>query len=254
MKAMFLSLKLLIPPRYRPIGYLVHLTRIRTGCRVLDGPFAGMRYVEDSVGSAYIPKLLGIYESELYEEVETICRQRPTLIVDVGAAEGFYAVGMAVRNAQAKVIAFEMDLLGRAALRKMSALNGVTDRVEVRAKCEPEDLKLALGDHPNPVVICDVEGYEEKLLDLKSIPGLTHATILVELHDCIIPGITEKLRQRFGATHQIKHILQQPRSRAQFPWQTLGTRLLPKSYLDWTVSEWRAVKMAWFFLEPNQIP
>ena len=48
----------LIPDRFRPIGYLTHLARERTGCVVKQGPFAGMRYVQVSQGSAYIPKLL----------------------------------------------------------------------------------------------------------------------------------------------------------------------------------------------------
>lgn len=250
MKALASSLKSLIPARYRPIGYLLHLTRTRTERRVRSGPFAGVRYVEDSVGSAYIPKLLGIYENELAAEVESICRREPGLIVDIGAAEGYYAVGFALRNPQAKVVAFEMEPAGQAALREMSSLNQVANRVEVRGKCEPADLSAILGDAANPVVICDVEGYEEKLLDLQTVPALAKATILVELHDFIIPGITEELKTRFSATHRIRHIWQQPRSRDQFPWRTLGTSLLPRSYLDWSVSEWRPVRMAWLWMEP----
>ena len=249
---MMISLiKRLVPARCRPIGYLLHLTRTRAGGRVCSGPFAGLRYGADSVGSCYIPKLLGIYESELAAEVEHICRRRPALIVDIGAAEGYYAVGLAVRNPQAKVVAFEMEARGQAALREMSALNQVADRVEVRGKCEPSVLAATLGDVPKPVVICDVEGYEDKLLDPQAVPALARAVILVELHDFLIPGITEALKKRFGATHDLKHIWQQPRSRSQFPWRTLGTALLPKSYLDWSVSEWRPVRMAWLWMEPH---
>ena len=241
----------IVPARYRPIGYLLHLTRTRTDCRVRSGPFAGMRYVADSVGSAYVPKLLGIYESELSLQVESICRRRPTLIIDIGAAEGYYAIGLAIRNPQARVIAFEMESQGQAALREMAALNGVADRVEIRGKCEPQDLAAALGDTPSPIIVCDVEGYEQHLLDLTSAPALARAAILLELHDFIVPGITGQLRERFNGTHRIEHIWQQPRSREQFPWRTLGTTLLPKSYLDWSVSEWRPVRMAWLWMEPH---
>lgn len=244
-------LKAVIPARFRPIGYLLHLTRTRTEGCVRSGPFAGLRYVKDSVGSAYIPKLLGIYESELAAEVESICRRQPGLIVDIGAAEGYYAVGLAVRNPQARVVAFEMNPRGQTALREMARLNKVPQELEVRGKCEPTDLAATLGGVPNPVVICDVEGYEEKLLDPKSVPALKRTGILVELHDFIIPGITEELKKRFGPTHRITHIWQQPRSRSQFPWRTFGTALLPKSYLDWSVSEWRPVRMAWLWMEPH---
>jgi hypothetical protein len=245
------TIKSLIPARYRPIGYLLHLTRTRTQGRVRCGPFAGVRYVDDSVGSAYIPKLLGIYENELVAEVETICQSKPALIVDIGAAEGYYAIGLAVRNPQAKVIAFEMNPVGQAALRQMSAMNNVSNRVEVRGKCEPEDLIQALGDTPEPVVVCDVEGYEDKLLNPRAVPALTRTRLLVELHDFIVAGITEELKKRFRATHRIEHIWQQPRSRDQFPWRTPGTWLLPKSYLDWSVDEWRPERMAWLWMEPH---
>ena len=251
MRTLVSFIKGLIPARYRPIGYLLHLTRTRTNRRVRSGPFAGVCYIEDSVGSAYIPKLLGIYESELTSEVESICARKPGLIVDIGAAEGYYAVGMAVRNPQAKVIAFEMEPKGQAALREMSSLNQVASRIEVRGKCEAADLITILGSNPAPVVICDVEGYEEKLLDPQTVPALTRTAILVELHDFIIPGISEELKRRFGTTHRIKTIWQQPRSRTQFPWRTLGTNLLPNSYLDWSVSEWRPERMAWLWMQPH---
>jgi precorrin-6B methylase 2 len=243
-------IKNVVPARYRPIGYLLHLTRTRTDSRVCRGPFAGVRYVEDSIGSAYIPKLLGIYESELTTEVENICKRKPGLIVDIGAAEGYYAIGLAVRNPQARVVAFEMEPAGRTALYQMAALNEVTDRVEVRGKCEPPDLASTLVEALDPIVICDAEGYEEKLLDPLKVPALGRAVILAELHDFIVPGITEQVKRRFEETHRIRHIWQQPRSRDQFPWRTLGTTLLPKSYLDWSVSEWRPVRMSWLWMEP----
>jgi hypothetical protein len=134
----------------------------------------------------------------------------------------------------------------------MADMNRVANRVEIRGKCEPADLAAVIGDIAAPVLICDTEGYEEKLLDPELVPALARTTILVELHDFIIPGITERLQDRFSRTHRIKHIWQQPRSRNQFPWRTFGTTLLPNSYLDWSVSEWRPVRMAWLSMEPNE--
>jgi len=241
----------IVPAQFRPIGYLLHLTRERTRSQVHSGPFTGLRYVEDSVGSAYIPKLLGIYESELAAQVDDICQRKPELIIDVGAAEGYYAVGLAIRNPQAHVIAFEMEAPGQAAVREMASLNQVSQQIEVRGKCEPADLSGAIGDTARPIIVCDVEGYEEKLLDPETVPALARAVILVELHDFIIPGITETLMGRFKATHHIEHVWQQPRSRTQFPWRTLRTSLLPTSYLDWSVSEWRPVRMAWLWMVPH---
>ena len=156
---------------------------------------------------------------------------------------------MAIRNPQAKVIAFEMEPKGQTALREMAKLNQVTDRVEVRSKCKPDDLRWSWA---TPSVQSSYAMWKDTkpTVDPQYAAQLARATILVELHDFIIPGITEELKRRFETTHRIKHISQQPRSRSQFPWRTFGTMLLPKSYLNWSVSEWRPVQMAWMWMEP----
>src|SRR5438128_2544282 len=116
-----------------------------------------MRYILGSVGSAYVPKLLGIYERELNPYVEQACLLNFPLIIDVGAAEGYYAIGMALRNPNARVIAFEMEQKGRAALQEMAELNNVMSRVEIRGKCAPEDLAQILATSDRALIFCDAE-------------------------------------------------------------------------------------------------
>lgn len=241
----------IIPKRFRPIGYLEHLVRTRTGGCVHAGPFAGMRYIQGAVGSAYVPKLLGIYERELNGCIEQACARNFPLIVDVGAAEGYYAVGMARRNPNARVVAFEMEEKGRAGLRELAQLNDVTSRIEIRGKCELADLQEVLAEVESALVICDTEGHEDNLLLPEVVPALRRAQVLVEMHDFILPGITERITERFTPTHRVERIWQELRHRADLPYSTLGTALLPKRYLDWAVSEWRPVKMSWLWMEPR---
>jgi hypothetical protein len=243
-------LRRVIPAECRPIGYLESLTRRRTLGRVRTGPFEGMRYGPVSVGSAYIPKLLGIYERELSPLIEQACAKRPCLIVDIGAAEGYYAVGLAMRNPSSRVVAFETEIAGREALHNTAALNGVT--IDIRGKCEAADVEGTLSASTSSLVVCDVEGYEQNLLDPETVPSLSNAAILVEMHDFIVPGLTDLLRSRFEPSHDIRQVLQQPRSRSEFPWGTVFTSLLPASYLDWAVSEWRPVRMSWLWMQPRQ--
>ena len=262
-------LRWLIPARLRPVRHLENLTRARTEGRVRQGPFAGMRYIDRAVGSAFIPKLLGIYERELNECVEEACSLKFPLIVDVGAAEGYYAVGLARRNPGAHVIAFEMEEHGRAALREMAALNGiaVTDQsgdpqlggasylqpqLELHGRCELEDLQAVLTSADRALVVCDVEGGEEVLLVPEKIPALARMHLLVEMHDFCCPGITERLIARFAPTHRIKRLWQEPRATTDFPFTSWGTRLYPARYLDWAVSEWRPERMSWLWMEPKK--
>ena len=240
----------LIPARFRPIAHIEHLVRSRTKGRVHSGPFRGMRFIDGAAGSVHIAKLLGIYERELNACLEEACALNFLLIVDVGAAEGYYAVGMALRNPTARVTAFEMDTRARAALAEKVRLNDVGNRVEIRGKCEPDDLERVLADTPRPYVICDAEGDEAVLLDPATVPSLQRAWILVELHEFIEQGITEKIRERFVVTHKIAHIWQQERTITDFPFKDFYTRWLPESYLRWAVSESRPERMSWFWMEP----
>lgn len=245
-------LRTLVPARFRPIGYLEHLVRARNDARVRQGPFQGMRYADRACGSAYIPKILGIYERELNTCVEQAVSLRLPLIVDVGSAEGYYAVGMALRNPEARVIAFEMEPDSRDALRRTVELNDAAARVDVRGKCEPEDLRAALADAERALVICDAEGYEDVLLRPQKIPALARTWLLVETHEFVSVRITERVAARFRETHEVRRITQEPRHRSDFPYRTLGTALLPGRYLDWAVDEWRPETMSWLWMEPKQ--
>ena len=154
-----------------------------------------MRYNAGTDGRVHLPKLLGIYERELNGWLEQACALNFPLIIDVGAAEGYYAIGMALRNPKARVIAFEAESKSRVALGEKARLNNVESRVEICGKCEPEDLKRALMGTQRPFLICDVEGYEAVLLNPAAVLPLRRAFILVELHE-FIENLVDAMRHR----------------------------------------------------------
>jgi hypothetical protein len=239
-----------LPSFVKPTSYLARLAAKRTHSTVMAGPFAGMGYIESSVGSAHIPKLLGIYEREVALCIEQICRNRPKLVVDLGAAEGYYAVGLARRLPRSRLIAFESSELGRRDLARLAQLNGVADRVEIRGTCTPTDLICIATEFEDATYIIDIEGHEIMLLDDQLCNLLSRSTLLVEVHEFIVPSLAESLQLRYKNTHNILCIWQQPRDRHEFPWRTAITRLLPARYLYWAVSEWRPIRMQWLWMRP----
>ena len=161
------------------------------GLTVSGGPFAGLTYPDASAVSL-IPKLLGIYERQLHGALETAIRAEPDLIVNVGAADGYYAVGLARRCPSATVHAFESDPGQRTLLGRVAAANGV--ELVIGGTATVEDVAGAL-------VVIDCDGCEGMLLQ----PGsLGSATIVVELHDFIAPGIGETIAERFAGTHEVE--------------------------------------------------
>src|SRR5262245_1247587 len=125
----------IIPAGMRPIGYLTNQAFKGSQGAVRAGPFKGMKYIRSSAGSCYIPKLLGIYERELYPLVEDAIKTQHDLIIDIGAAEGYYAVGLAMRCPSARVIGYELEPKSQEKLKEMVTINK-QDRLEIRGGCE----------------------------------------------------------------------------------------------------------------------
>lgn len=187
----------------------------RHGQRVLQGPFAGMAYVSCAVGSAFIPKLVGSYEAELHDVIAQIIAVDYPTIIDVGCAEGYYAVGLARRMPSTRVYAFDIDGLARNLCQTMARANGVTDRVIIGGKCDAEGLESMLGGCD--LIICDCEGYELDLLRPDIAPGLRSTDVLVELHDRARPGLTPAILERFQDSHDIRLIDTLERRSANYP-------------------------------------
>src|SRR5258708_2693479 len=99
------------------------LARLGRPDRVLQGPFVGMYTRVRAYCSAMLPKILGTYEREIADAIETICQAGCDRIIDIGAAEGYYAVGMALRNTKAQVIAFELASGAAYDLKRLAARN-----------------------------------------------------------------------------------------------------------------------------------
>lgn len=172
---------------------------------ILAGPFKGMTYGRTkALCSALYPKLLGTYEHELATAFDAALARKPALVVDVGAADGYYAVGFAFRDASTRVIAYDQDPRARAELAKLAELNGVQDRIEIRGRCEPAEL-LALKE-PAGLMIVDCEGFEELILSPENIAHLKGWEFIIETHDGFSPGITRRLVERFAASHHVETI------------------------------------------------
>jgi hypothetical protein len=199
------------------------LGRLGRTLRVAQGPFRGMYYVDLAYGSEVLPKVVGTYEAELIPVIEAICRSGCDRIVDIGTAEGYYAVGMALRNPGAEVVGFEISPSARYYLRRLARRNGVSGRIAIRAECTVDSLRAALTNSRRPALICDCEGSEDTLLDPDRIEALRCALILVETHDGleidgqVLEGISYRLQERFEPTHDIEIIASRPRSREELP-------------------------------------
>jgi hypothetical protein len=213
--------------------------------RIAGGPFAGMKYEKQASGSTLAPKILGSYEAEIAPWIERLCQGPLELVIDVGCAEGYYAVGMAWRNPSVHVLAFDIDSVARTRCAGLAKLNGVDGRVKVQARCDPETLSAAIIG--NTLVICDVEGYEDQLLDPTAAPNLLRAILLVELHDRFVPGVTQRLKARFAPSHRWHEVASRDRQAADYP----IVQFLDATDRDRALSEKRGGPQSWALLVPH---
>jgi len=207
----------LIRDRKRARRRAIGLISTQTAGIVASGPFKGMRYVPSWNGTDFTQKLLGTYELELNNVIEEVCNGRYRNVVDIGAGEGYYACGLTWRMPGIHMKAFEMSHEWHAAIGQIAIENGVADRLTILGACTVDALRRELGSEGGCLVVCDVDGAEFELMDPAALPGLRHADLLVEVHDGIIPGVSQTLIDRFEETHIVEFINQVPRRPADVP-------------------------------------
>lgn len=234
---------------YRNEGRLLRITNrviARHGPFVLGGPFKGMRYLRQSAGSVLNPKLVGSYEAELHPALERVIAANYSTLIDIGCAEGYYAVGLLLRMPGARCMAFDSDLDARRLCQELAELNGVADRLSLRETCDTTALKSALT--AGTFVLSDCEGAELDLLNPAAIPTLARCDLLVELHDFLRPGLGLQLRNRFAATHEIHVMDQQDRQPGAYP----QIRFLSPEDRRRAVHEFRPARMQWAFFTSKE--
>jgi hypothetical protein len=225
-------------------GLITNTLVAERGNVVQTGPFAGLRFVGEVTEGCSAPRLLGCYEHELHPYVERLLLERWDAVLNVGCADGYYAVGLATRLPAVPVFAHDLNPLAQAACRAVAELNGVGDRVTVGGLFTPADF-AAFADKKTWLLM-DIEGAERELLDPVASPGLRAMTVVVECHDCFIPGLTDTLARRFADSHRVTRVEHRLAAPPLPDWlQRLGH--LDQLLATW---EWREGPTPWLVMEP----
>lgn len=164
-----------------------------------------MKLAED-LDLAWDPKfIVGSYEEEVHDVINNVICAAPTRVINIGAAHGYYAVGLALKIANATIIAFEaVEEPYWRQLAELARINGVSDKIIQRGLCTAEELaRVCL---PKSFILCDCEGGKEDILKPLEIPALKSCKILVELHEFYRPNLVGTLVDRFRDSHEIRII------------------------------------------------
>jgi hypothetical protein len=162
-------------------------------------------------------------------------------VINVGCAEGYYAVGLARLLPRATVYAFDIASDACAICASAARENGVAERVVVGSRCTTMDLAKLLELPGRILLVMDCEGAERELLDPSKLPGLAKCDVIVETHG---PDIASELEARFRPSHAVSQIAQGGRDPNEVP----ELRELAESDRWLLVDEGRPVSMLWLAL------
>jgi hypothetical protein len=152
--------------------------------------------------------MLGLYEQEVLASLVD-APDRFRVFVDVGAADGYYAVGLLYNGRVDRSIAFEIIPEGRQAIKLLAIENGVSDRIKILGAASDEfendlaEQKIVSGE---TMFLIDIEGAEFRVLTEKVFAFLKDSLIVVEMHAHIYPDPQwqlDRLIEKSSKTHTV---------------------------------------------------
>ncbi|WOJ98287.1 50S ribosomal protein L11 methyltransferase [Congregibacter brevis] len=225
--------------------------RVRSECesKVATGLFKGLTFSEaHSWGNDLGAMLLGSYEKEVLAKLNSTQLKDYAAIVDVGCADGFYAIGLARICPNAKMFAYDLSARARQVTTENARLNDVLDRIEVREFCDPVELQnLSNSIKGKILVIVDIEGAETDLICASSLPALESADLLVECHDRVSGDHYRDLENLLKQTHSIERILREGRNPNDYP----SLEKMPDLEFVTGLCEMRSRSSSWLWAKAN---
>lgn len=174
------------------------------GGTIRHGILQGVKILSDpSWGGADISsKLLGFYEKEILDYIASQRGAFDTLI-NIGAGDGYYGVGLLKAGFVQKSICFELSDRGRTKLKETAGLNGVSDAVTIFGKAEPDFLDKATIELSRCLVLIDIEGAEFDILTQAVLQRLKNARLIIELHGAMTQGGKPREDQLIKSLHEV---------------------------------------------------
>lgn len=219
------------------------------------GPLKGFRVAQNpSWGRGDLAgMLLGLYEapvlSKLVELSEKFCA-----FIDIGAADGYYGVGLVKSDIYQTSYCFEMSSRSQRSLAALAAEVGVVDRVKIAGRADSGlvvDALNALGDGGGAAILIDIEGGEYDLLNSETLFKLAGCAIIVEMHD--VGPQTAIFELELKAHAEPWFIVSQLKSAGKNPHALEQLQSLSETDKWLICSEARSRSQHWLIFEPRSL-
>lgn len=154
--------------------------------RIKYGPFTGLKLNQDTwwgkcdLGS----QCLGLYEREILDLI--VGNGGYDHFIDIGAADGYYAIGMLFSGLAKKAICFESSKQGQTAIQQNWIANDSIGELEVYGEANTSSIqKLPERALKKTLVLIDIEGFEFFLLQKEVISRFQSCEVIIEIHNWV---------------------------------------------------------------------
>lgn len=221
------------------------------GFKVGHGPFKGLKLLKTTYWAPTdkASMVLGLYEQGILNELNLL-KGKYKVLIDIGAADGYYAIGALIGGICEKAYCFELNEEGQSSIRQTAILNDVSSNVTIFGGANNTFYNLIPEFDRNPsILLVDIEGAEFDLLTEDVFSIFKQSIVFIELHDWFYKDRNEKIKSlfaRFSKTHTAYEISYGSRNPDDFP--ELADLCDDDRWL--LCSEGRAKTMKWLKLVP----
>ena len=186
LKTLFIFLKNLVKEKTilytqkKKIKYLLNNDKIILG-------FYKNIYYNNHRQKQNIPRILGVYENYVTNQIININKKyKKKYFINIGASDGYHAIGLVKKKIFEKSITYEMDSLQRHFQYLNISLNNLKKKISVREKFEINEFlynNINISILKDCFFLIDVEGEEFNFFNTKNIKFFNHSCFVIELHN-----------------------------------------------------------------------
>ena len=171
---------------------------------VAYGTFKGMKLNPNPWWSKndLVTQILNVYENHVLEKLIHFSKKKLDFI-NIGAGDGYFAIGVAFAKMFEKVYAFESSEIAQDLLRQNIEINKCNDIIKIKSVANFESLKNIISNGNSAVILIDIEGFEFELLNEELLKCLNNCYVICELHPTLVLNGYEKQHQLISRSKNI---------------------------------------------------
>jgi len=215
--------------------------------KVAYGLFKGLKINSYSAWSGTKdigPKIFGLYENQILNWIQ---QKKFDLFIDIGAADGYYAIGILHSKVASRAVTFEISVDDRKITKASAIINNVYDKISIRDEATSSEIVEILKNCNSGLIIVDIEGDEYNLITRELLEAAKNCCIIIEIHEMPIKEIQINMLNLCKEFHNYEELTGLERN---FPKDNFTEKLSDNERVL-VLSEGRQYGMSWIALSPK---